>query len=264
MKPWETLAKCIDCGAEKVKRKDELHGEYRCIKCFRKKRGKELGSQFGKAQKQQGKCKNCGEAIATTVIYCKNGPCQEKKRLEFSKRMAGKNNPAWTGNYICKCGDKKSANADKCRTCSFESGNRSGENNGRYRHDREEYIAETVSASACRTTLSNLLKMTGERKSRKTEDILGYSFEEFRRHIENQFESWMNWKNRGSNVDDWQIDHIVPVSICIQNGIADPAIVNALFNLRPLKTSDNLKKSDNLTEEGQALLDQMRCMKKCP
>jgi len=53
-------------------------------------------------------------------------------------------------------------------------------------------------------------------KSKKTLDILGCSFEEFKLYLELKFEDWMNWNNQGlyngfQNFG-WDIDHIVPIS----------------------------------------------------
>lgn len=54
-------------------------------------------------------------------------------------------------------------------------------------------------------------------KSKRTEEILGCSFEEFKQHLESQFEPWMNWDNRGGHSiteqnKTWDIDHIVPLN----------------------------------------------------
>jgi hypothetical protein len=53
-------------------------------------------------------------------------------------------------------------------------------------------------------------------KKSKTYKILGCSFKEFKEHIENQFEPWMNWNVHGLyNGEEnfgWDFDHIIPVS----------------------------------------------------
>jgi hypothetical protein len=54
-------------------------------------------------------------------------------------------------------------------------------------------------------------------KSKTTTELLGCSFEQFKLHLESQFESWMNWDNGPKKYDPngpkvWQIDHIIPVS----------------------------------------------------
>lgn len=74
----------------------------------------------------------------------------------------------------------------------------------------------------------------------KTEDILGYTFEELRRHIESQFKDGMSWDNRS----EWHIDHIKPISVLVNEGVTDPRVINALSNLQPLWASENFSKNN--------------------
>jgi hypothetical protein len=68
---------------------------------------------------------------------------------------------------------------------------------------------------------------------------MGFTREEFKVHIETQFEPWMTWANHGK----WHVDHIVPVAHYISQGVTDPLVINALSNLRPLSAAENLRKS---------------------
>lgn len=92
---------------------------------------------------------------------------------------------------------------------------------------------------ACRDMLKRILRLTGERKSTKTESLLGYTVDEFRDHISSQFVEGMSWENHG----EWHIDHIKPVNVMIAEGEARPEVINALSNLRPLWAKDNLARS---------------------
>jgi hypothetical protein len=63
------------------------------------------------------------------------------------------------------------------------------------------------------------LKRNGGKKLCKTTDILGCSFDDFKRHIESLWESWMSWENYGNPKDNvyepnktWDLDHIIPSS----------------------------------------------------
>lgn len=53
-------------------------------------------------------------------------------------------------------------------------------------------------------------------KNKRTEEILGCSFEYFKEYIESKFENWMNWKNYGIYNGEfnfgWDLDHIIPLS----------------------------------------------------
>lgn len=242
MKSWQTIAICNSCKAQKIKRKSEYEAStYLCISCFRKKRGKELGSTFGKAQKYQGKCKGCNKPQPTSIKWCKE--CQLLKEKTISNRMIGDNNPAWTGKHVCKCGAKKSPGAKDCRACSFARNRRSGANNGRYVKENREYWLECNKARKTLSGLmSNVCKSGGIQKNRqKTKTMLGYTWGEFKEYIESQFQPGMTWSNHG----EWHIDHITPVDFFIKNNIFDVAAVNALHNLQPLWANDNLIKGNS-------------------
>lgn len=79
----------------------------------------------------------------------------------------------------------------------------------------------------------------------RTFDLLNYSVQDLKIHLEKQFLPGMNWKNYGSH---WHIDHIRPLASFVVNGIDDPVILEAwcLTNLRPLWAMDNFKKSAKL------------------
>jgi hypothetical protein len=72
---------------------------------------------------------------------------------------------------------------------------------------------------AIRVSIRNSIKKRGYTKKSKTYEILGCSFQDFKLHLESQFQPWMNWDNYGNPKDGimelnktWDIDHIVPVS----------------------------------------------------
>lgn len=73
-----------------------------------------------------------------------------------------------------------------------------------------------------------------------TMDLLGYTLTELRAHIERQFVKGMGWHN----MDEWHIDHIIPVSAFDIQSVDDPAVRRAwaLTNLRPLWASENCSK----------------------
>ena len=99
-----------------------------------------------------------------------------------------------------------------------------------------------VARRACRNLLNRVLADTKQGKANPTAKLLGYSFEEFKAHIEQQFEPWMTWANHG----EWHVDHVFAVSRFVRMGITDPRIINALSNLRPLAKQANLIKKDKL------------------
>jgi len=93
---------------------------------------------------------------------------------------------------------------------------------------------------AWRNSLRRVLLYLEKEKLSKTIDILGYSAEEFKKNIEGKFLEGMSWDNWG----EWHIDHIIPVSKFDKDSL--PSEVNALSNLQPLWSLDNLKKGNKV------------------
>ena len=54
----------------------------------------------------------------------------------------------------------------------------------------------------------------------------------------------MSWNNYGKY---WQVDHIIPVSFFKDD--SPISIVNSLSNLRPLKSTDNISRHNNLDDD---------------
>lgn len=77
---------------------------------------------------------------------------------------------------------------------------------------------------------------------------LGYNKEDLARHIESQFEDWMNWENNGrvpktgQKKITWQLDHKIPRDCFEYDSLNDKGFKEcwALENLRPLDSVDNL------------------------
>lgn len=93
-----------------------------------------------------------------------------------------------------------------------------------------------------------LLRVTVKRgrNGRRTEELLGYTLQELRAHIERQFTKGMNWDKVLSG--EIEIDHIVPVSAFNITSYDDPDFRACwgLANLRPMWTSENRSKGAKL------------------
>jgi len=78
-------------------------------------------------------------------------------------------------------------------------------------------------------------------------DLVGYTTDELKLHLEKQFHKRMTWSNYGKY--GWHIDHIVPVSHFKFSSVEDPDFKAcwALSNLRPLWSRENYKKTDKRT-----------------
>lgn len=83
--------------------------------------------------------------------------------------------------------------------------------------------------------------INGFKKTVKTVEILGCSFEEFKEHLESKFETWMSWENYGKYNGElnygWDIDHIIP--LCSAKKEVDVINLNHYTNLQPLCSKIN-------------------------
>lgn len=91
-------------------------------------------------------------------------------------------------------------------------------------------------------------------KAGKTFDILGYTADEIKAHLEKQFQPGMTWETYGKG--GWEIDHIIPLAA---HNYESPNDIDfkkawAISNLRPLWASDNRRKSDKLLKPFQPSL----------
>lgn len=93
---------------------------------------------------------------------------------------------------------------------------------------RKTYRKNNSHIMAWRDLLKRCVRRMSVDKNDKTVNILGYSAEDLKVHLEKQFADGMSWDNHG----EWHIDHIKPVSSFEK--FTHPSIVNSLDNLRPM------------------------------
>lgn len=108
---------------------------------------------------------------------------------------------------------------------------------------RANWIQEKISTDEIyrisfyvRSLISNSIRRRGYTKRSRSSDILGCTWDEFKRHIELMFHRGMNWDNKG----EWEIDHIIPISSAKSE--EDVIKLNHFTNLRPLWKSENRSK----------------------
>jgi hypothetical protein len=116
---------------------------------------------------------------------------------------------------------------------------------------RERYSNDTLYklTKNIRTAISNSFSKGGYSKNCRTYEILGCTYEEFKIHIESQWEEWMNWDNYGKyNGEErygWDIDHVIPLASAINE--SHLIELNHHINLQPLCSYINRDvKKDNI------------------
>ena len=95
-------------------------------------------------------------------------------------------------------------------------------------------------AGVLRMRICSALRSQNARKTNKTSEYIGCSFQELRSYLEKQFKNGMTWKNRG--LFGWHIDHIKPVKEFDLTKIEEQKKCFHFSNLQPLWAEENLKK----------------------
>lgn len=169
--------------------------------------------------------------------------CKECKKLS---------NAAWykdnAEKYKIKTKQWQQNNKEKCRNYSkkWNENNKEKQNlyykqwaieNPDYRKNRRKSDPQFAMAERLRSRVTQFFKYN---KNKKTQELLGCSFNMFISHLEGQFLSGMCWENRHL----WEIDHIIPLSSA--KDIVEMEKLCHYTNLRPLWVKDNRVKSNKI------------------
>jgi len=90
-----------------------------------------------------------------------------------------------------------------------------------------------------RTLITQSFKLRYTKKAKKTIEILGCTFDEFKIHIESKFTKEMSWDNYATY---WQLDHIIPVSWAKTE--EEIYKLNHYTNFQPLEWRENISKGN--------------------
>ena len=98
-----------------------------------------------------------------------------------------------------------------------------------------------------KTRISRSFREGGYTKRSRTYIILGCNFDDLKKHLESQWESWMSWDNYGKYDGyyntGWDIDHIIPTSSAKTE--EELLNLNHYTNLQPLCSYINRNEKRN-------------------
>lgn len=161
-----------------------------------------------------------------------------EKQKEYQKTIKDKrkNNPEIRKQEYQKNKEKLKAYTKAWRENNKERRNESIRN--RRKIDEKFALHDRISCS-----IRNRLK---GKSLRKSFDLLDYSVEDLKEHLEAKFLSRMSW----NNMSEWHIDHIVPVSYFNFKSVDDKdfKLCWSINNLQPLWAQDNLNKNSKWNE----------------
>lgn len=220
-----------------------------CNRCNLKK---ELYEFYKRRRNKDGldnKCKKCSNEVSKEN-YIKN---RESLLSKSKKRKIDNINPDSKRRVIRKLKEQCLYNQSFCTKCltikdieNFVK-DLSRENKlaaqcnsckNKYYSDRKKSDKLFRLSSKIRIIISKQIKKNNLKKSEKTEDIIGCSFEEFKNYLESKFDGNMNWENYG----DWHLDHIIPISYAKTE--EEIYKLNHYTNFQPLWAKDNLSKGN--------------------
>lgn len=214
-------AKC-PCGDEIMIRLSAVKEGRRCQKCKAAKRSKELKMTDDGLKVF---CEEHGHQFVKSWIE------NRKTRIE----------------YVCKCGTTAQAywsnfrRYPNCKKCGAKK--ISGENCYMYDPDREAVAMRKKFRKRCDQYIRRFMKATGQRKTRSTHELLGYTPQELQAHILGHPDMKL------CEGQEWHVDHVWPIKAFLDHGVFDLKAINALNNLRPCLGPENLSKADKYNEK---------------
>jgi hypothetical protein len=199
-----------------------------CTRCKQKK----LINEFPERGKGSGKinrmCRKCLSEISKQ--WGKNNP---EKRKEIEKK------------YKSTHKEKVKKRLDKWRSLRRDRIREIGRKVNKKRNS-------TVKGKMINAFRVNIWKsLKGNKSGRKWEELVGFSVDQLKKHIEKQFKEGMTWENYGRY--GWHIDHIIPISAFNFKTADDIDFKKCwdLKNLRPLWWRENICKKDKLIQNFQ-------------
>jgi hypothetical protein len=122
----------------------------------------------------------------------------------------------------------------------------------KYRKNHPDFFKDYLNADPLhrlahnlRTRLTYALKQKSFDKTARLDEYLGCTVLELKEYLEKKFQSGMNWSNYGNKKGDWEIDHIIPLSLA-----TTPEEMYRLchyLNLQPLWRHNNRQKHNKDT-----------------
>lgn len=198
----------------------------------------------------------------------------EKKRCGYCKTFLPLNN-------FCKNPQTSDGLESRCRKCNSDIRkltrpqrllsekswvSRNPEKVRAYKKKYRETHPETMKAiynrrarkvlSTLDGKMNNLLRqvikysLRGNKQGKPWKELLPYSLEELKEHLESQFKEGMGWDNHSRY--GWHIDHIKPITLFNITSHEDEEFKKcwALDNLQPLWWHENLKKQNKFELKG--------------
>ena len=205
--------------------------------------------------KTAGYCRNC---IVNSYRLSEQDIIQELQKLGY-KYIKGYINTSKRMFVNCFCGKESQISLDnirKGRSCGCK---RIGSNHHAWIQNRDQYKFNLKIKKTCYSLVSRIL--SNKPKNLKTKNLLGYTDEELRIHLE-KFPILKQYRETNTR---WSIDHIFPLKAFEDYGLLNKDfiwLINHLDNLRPLSIKENSRKNSNYSiQEFESYLKKFSLLK---
>lgn len=224
-----------------------------CSKCKLEKEELEFSKSKKSKDGLQFWCKDCRREYQKE--YRETEKYKERHK-EYQKKYAKTNKGKEYYRAYKKTNKYKEQQKEYRNTEKWKEHRKEYRNTDKYKEYHNEYQKEYIKKRKlidpkfkldCNMTRAICTALRGKKAGRQWESLVGYSVEDLMKHLESQFESWMNWDNWGIGKGKWNIDHRRPKSLFNYTSAEDEEFKEcwALENLQPLEAIENIRKSNN-------------------
>jgi len=206
------------------------------------------------------KCINCGELKSIDDFPPVNDPkdsrdgvrgeCRKCRRLEAKKRKE-KNLIKYKGkkrrNYL----ENRQYYIEKATQWAIDHPEKTRIN--RNKANKKKRSTPKGKLDHCMNTRLRKSIRKGEKGGRKWEELVGYTVDQLKKHLEKRFTDGMTWENYGTY---WHIDHKTPISVFNfeRSDEIDFRLCWSLKNLQPLEAIENMRKNKIISKPFQPSL----------
>jgi hypothetical protein len=250
-----TEKRCPKCG--QVKSVDEF---YKCaenqdgLSCWCKDCKKRDYRQKGRLQRckryREYKIRNLIEGITIKEKHCSK--CGKIKNADAFYKNAGAKDGLSSWCKSC-CQQYQQSRQGKNTTYTRQRRQKNKKTAQKYEREYAQRRRQTdpsyrLSSNISRAIRHALRSKGGSKQGRHWEDVLKYTTEDLKSHLESLFKDDMTWENYGFGRGKWVIDHIRPIASFSFISTNDPEFEQcwALENLQPLWWGENMRKGSRV------------------
>lgn len=228
-----------------------------CVECAQIRRKRIYNEQKKDCLLFSHFCKQCNE---TTAHYGSNGNCKNcankrsidshnenrEKRIASMSEYYKKNQNAFRAYKKLYYSKNKNRILSYCKTYREKNKDkiisyRQRPESLRRHRDRQNRLLSTKEGKLSQFIRNAIHRTLNSKNNANSFDLVGYTRKDLELRIESTFQEGMDWDNYG----EWHIDHIVPLSVLVNNGIECVKVINSLSNLQAMWAKDNISKHCN-------------------